>query len=208
MRALNNPRWRGAFAALMMPVATAAVHQLRYVVAYGGHAGRVLSRQGDGYVAPLIPWLIGISALGLGGLLLLAARALCAPLSAKVWPRRRLTVLWAGATVVVLAGYLMQESLEVLLGDAHRALLPLAFGGGGWIVAPLSVAVGFLWALVARGAVEVLALARRRRAARARHPLLAVTGPAVRAAEYFQPRLSPLARRLAGRAPPSAASLP
>jgi hypothetical protein len=179
---------------------------LRYVVADGDHAGRVLRGQGDGYVSSLVPWLIVLGAIGLGGLVLLSARALRDPRLGGEWRRRRIAVLWVGSTVLVLGGYVLQESLEVLVGDAHQSLLPLAFGGGGWIAVPLSVAVGLLWALVARGAGEVLALVCRRveRAARPRLERGVFPG---RAVGFSKAHACPLARRLAGRAPPFAQSL-
>ncbi len=41
---------RVAVAALMLPAATVAVHQLRYLLVFGHHAGRALHAQGDSYV--------------------------------------------------------------------------------------------------------------------------------------------------------------
>ena len=61
----GSPRQR--FALLLMPVATVAVHQLRYLLAYGSHAGRALADQGDYYVESLTPVLgvlVAIVALG------------------------------------------------------------------------------------------------------------------------------------------------
>lgn len=49
-----------------------------------------------------------------------------------------------GAAALLLAGYLTQESLEALVGESDRSLLPLAFGGGGWIVVPLCFVFGLV----------------------------------------------------------------
>src|ERR1700716_790313 len=41
----------------LMPAAALAVHQLRYWLAYGGHAGAQLERQGHLYLHSLVPWI-------------------------------------------------------------------------------------------------------------------------------------------------------
>lgn len=202
MRAAHTMTRRHWFALLLMPLATVAVHQLRYLLVYGSHAGRALADQGDSYVESLTPVLGVLLAFALGVLVLQLARA-SSPSPGGSGRPRRLWILWAGASIALLAGYLVQESMEVVLGSAHTTLLTQAFGGGGWCVLPVATGVGLGWALVARGARAALQFVARRRSARYRtveDPRLTPL-PRPFAAVLVPPRC-PLSRRLAGRAPP------
>ena len=192
-----------------MPVATVIVHQLQYLLAYGSRAGHELAEQGDGYVHSVLPWLAALLPLLLGALVIQLARSALAARSGVPTAAPRLRLLWAGAFVALLAGYLVQESLEVLLGSAHVTVLAQAFGDGGWWAVPSAAAVGFAWALLARGAQAALRAVAQRRSGRqqprterdAGAPGRCPTRPA------RTPRSCPLSRRLAGRAPPIVASL-
>jgi hypothetical protein len=190
---------------MLPPLATVAVHQLRYALAYGTHASRALTEQGDGYVSALVPGMIVLALLGLGGLVLVLARALRDARAARPWPRPRLPLACGGAAALLLAGYLTQESLEVLVGESDRSLLPLAFGGGGWIGVPLCLAFRLVWGIVARWASESVARARRRHSSEG---LRTAPAPLILTAETrkFCRVVSPLAQRRAGRAPPLALS--
>lgn len=199
---------RTGLAVLFMPVATVIVHQLRYLLAYGPRAGRELAEQGDSYVHSLFPWLAGLLPLFLGALVVQLARSASASRSDDPADVVRFRVLWAGAFVALLAGYLVQESLEVLLGSAHATVLAQAFGSGGWWSVPAAAAVALAWALIARGARAVLRAVVRRGSVR--HPQVAERDagagrcptPVLRVA-----RSCPLSRWLAGRAPPIVVSL-
>lgn len=203
----HKGRLRAAAAALIMPLGTLAVHQLRYLLVFGHHAGRMLTAQGDGYAASLVPWLAVLGALGLVGTGVASlARRSAGSDRTGLWPRRRFAALWVTVTAFLVLGYCGQEGLEVLVGDAHQSLLPLAFGAGGWVALPLSAAIGLVWALVLRGARQIVVLVgRRRRRSCAPRRRKAPTAGAGR--ESFRPSASPLARRLAGRAPPLAGSV-
>ncbi len=192
-----------------MPVATLLVHQLRYVLAYGPRAGRELAEQGDAYVHSLVPWLAAVLPVFLGALVIQLAKLAVASRSDVPAAAPRLKVLWPGAFVALLVGYLAQESLEVLLGSAHLTVLAQAFGDGGWWAVPSAAVVGLGWALLARGARAALRAVAERRAARLRQAaerpgrsLGRCPTPPSRS-----PRSCPLSRRLAGRAPPIVAVL-
>ena len=53
---------RGLARAALVPAAAVAVHQLRYLLAFGGSANVELQRQGHTYLHSLAPWII--AALG------------------------------------------------------------------------------------------------------------------------------------------------
>src|SRR5690242_7638236 len=127
---------RHRLAVLLIPVATVAVHQLRYLLAFGSGAGHQLALSGDDYVGALLPGLVllVLAAVGFGLASLRRAARGQPPAPARRAPS--LLVLWAAAATVLLAGYLVQESLEVMLGSAPATVLGQAFGHGGWWVLP------------------------------------------------------------------------
>jgi hypothetical protein len=159
---------RRRLAVLLLPVATVAVHELRYLLAYGPGAGRELIAQGDAYVESLLPGVVLLLAVCFGAGLVRVWRVAGGRASGGDAPRLSQWRLWAGASVALLAAYVGQEALEVLLGSAHVSVLTQAFGDGGWWAAPAALTVGLGWALLARGARAVLALAARRAARRHR----------------------------------------
>lgn len=191
-----------------MPVATVIVHQLRYVLAYGPRAGRELADQGDSYVHSLLPWLAAILALILGAFVVQLARSAFASRPDESASAPRFAVLWAGAFVALLIGYLIQESLEVLLHSTHATVLAQAFGSGGLWAVPAAAVVSLAWALLARGAQAALRAASRRGSPWMPQPGERSIGPrhCPRPA-LLAPPACPLSRRLAGRAPPIPLSL-
>jgi hypothetical protein len=199
---------RAGLAVLLMPVATVLVHQLRYILTYGARAGRELTEQGDAYVHSLYPWFVALLPLFLGVLVVQLARSATSPRAERNSAPPRLWILWAGGFAALLVGYVAQEGLEVILGSAHTDFFTQAFGAGGWCVLPIAAAVAFAWALLARGTQAALrAVAGRAYAWRA---ATSVGKPAKRhfpKAPALAPHGSPLARRLAGRAPPFVVSL-
>src|SRR5262249_19490640 len=60
----------------LMPAAAFAVHQLRYWLAFHAAAGTELQRQGHAYMHSLVPWLVLLIALAVGGFLRALGRAL------------------------------------------------------------------------------------------------------------------------------------
>jgi hypothetical protein len=61
---------------LLMPVAALVVHQLRYTLAFGGHAGVELTRQGHAYLHSLVPWIVLLIGVAVGAFLWSLGRAL------------------------------------------------------------------------------------------------------------------------------------
>jgi hypothetical protein len=170
------------------------VHQLRYLGAYGGEAGRELAAQGHGYLGQLTPLVIALALAGVAGCLVRAA------LTGRAGRKRGplgATAVFAGA---ILATFAVQETVEGFIFAGHLDGLDAVFGGGGWLAVPLALVLGFAAALLDAGlgrlesALAALAPARhrsRRAAVVARRPQ-----------PVFLPRISPLALGAARRPPP------
>jgi hypothetical protein len=187
--------------AAVMPAAALAVHQLRYWVAYGPKASSELADQGHSYLSSLTPWIVVLVAMALGGFVGRLAQA---------WRTGRhetrspvsLRRAWLGATAALIVIYATQEFLEGLLESGHPAGLVGIFGHGGWWAIPAAVAVGGLLALLIRGGRAALALAAR--LARPLAPRVSRIARALpRPRSVVLRRVSVLAARAAGRAPPS-----
>lgn len=176
-------------------IATAALvlHELRYLVGFGGHAGDALAARGHDY----LPLAGGLACL----LLALAAAQLLAALD-----RARKTAhtertpgflrLWPALAIVLLVVYSGQEVLEAALSHGQDLGPATVLADGGWSALPLAVALGAAAALLLRGAGRAV-----RRAA----PGWRGSAPGA-----ASPRTTParvpvcvLALHLAGRAPPA-----
>jgi hypothetical protein len=171
-----------------------ALHQLRYMLAYGHDAGHALSEQGHAYLTPVTAAVVTIVVIALAtGLHRLAA-------GAPARPGRRLLRLWPGATGALLAVFAAQESIEGALTPRHPGGLAAVIGHGGWVAVPLAVAIGLAVALMLRGAPRAAFAVTRRlaRAAVPRAPLLVPVRPAPPL------RRRPVIATAAGRAPPRA----
>ncbi len=182
----------------LIALAVLVLHELRYLIGYGGEAGQALADQGHGYLPIASGAVLLLLALGVGQLLLAFRRALR---SATASPAPPFGLLWLAAISALLAIYCSQELLEGLPAGGHPAGFGALAANHGWSALPLAIGLGALVALALRGAVA----AERRVAARAR---AARPWPA-RAPRVRRPRLDPvapaapvLARKLAGRAPP------
>lgn len=184
-------------AAALLLVGVLAVHELRYVIAFGGDAGETLAHHGHGYLSFVTPLVGMLSAIGLGQVLVRAAGRRPAVSPAGV----RLCRLWPVASLALLCIYTSQELLEGLLAPGHPAGWAGVFSGGGWVAVPLAVAFGAFVAL----AVRVSRLVRSRGVLRIRLSSLTVPSAgalAVRAFAVLVVRCGVLAGHLAGRAPP------
>jgi hypothetical protein len=176
-------------ASALLAAGTLAVHELRYLIGYGDPA----AVGGHGYLtlaAPLVAILLAVSC---GVWLARIGRVTGAPAR---------TLTWLGASATLLCAYAVQEIVEGLASTGHPGLL----GHGGWIAAPIALAVGAVVTLMLRGV-----RAADRAAARVARPWspLGIVPAAPLAfrlpcAPAGGPRPRVLARRLAGRAPPSA----
>jgi len=190
---------RGALAGrgfVLFPAAAFAVHQLRYELGYGSRSGAALAAQGHGYENSLAPWVVVLVAIGLGSFLTRLARAASGGAVAK--RRRPFLRLFAVAWALLLATYTLQEWLEGIFAAGHPAGLAGIVGHGGWWAAPLAAAAAAgvsLLLLVGDAVVEIVSRLARRPAVHGR-------AAEARPAGILPVRISPLAGRVAGRAPP------
>ena len=184
----------------LMPPAAFAVHQLRYWLAFGGHAGLFLNRQGHLYLHSLAPWLAVAVAIAVGGFLQALGRALGGQRSLS---RHTLsfTALWLICAAALVAIYASQELLEGVLATGHPAGLVGVFGYGGWWSVPAALAVGLVLAAAFHGARWALREVAERRSTKlsARRRRTLVLRPAYCA---LAPRLAPLADGWSDRGPP------
>jgi hypothetical protein len=195
-RVMSVVRGRGF---LLLPAAAFAVHQLRYMLAYGSHANSVLAAQGHGYLDSLAPWLVLLIGLGAGSFLLRVSRALVS--GGDGHPRRSFLGLWALTSVTLVAIYTVQELLEGFFAVGHPSGFAGVFGHGGWWAVIVAPAVGAAVAALLRLACRIVSVARRLAAPRSflGSPPLVLRLRALSLA----PR-TPLAYAAAGRAPPAA----
>jgi hypothetical protein len=191
-------RWARFRTAGSLAACAYAVHSLRYLLAYGSHAGAELHRQGHAYLAGAPIVLTAVLAVGAGELARAAARG-HRPSAGGA----SLLATWMVAALALLAMFSIQELLEGLLATGHPAGIAAVAGGGGWLAAPLSVAFGLVVAVLGRAARAALGGAGARLGPTA-------TRPAPVRLSWAPPREG--ARRGAGpwrrgRAPPTAAAL-
>jgi hypothetical protein len=195
-------RYRGM---ALLPLAALAVHQLRYSLAFGADAPERLAQQGHAYLGSIEALAVVLCAVALGSFLTRLARVWCGAASSAAAPRHGWLRLWAVAALVLIGIYSGQELLEGALASGHPPGIEGVLGHGGWLMVPLSVAIGGLLALLLRGAQAMLASAGRARAAR---PLGgAASTPRLRPALVARRPRNELAGSAAGRAPPLRAPL-
>ena len=158
--------------AAVVPAAALVVHQLRYLLAFGGNAGMELARQGHSYLHSVVPWIVLSIGLAVGAFLWALGSALRGQRSV---PRYTLSLvaLWVLCSACLVGIYVAQESLEGLFATGHPGGVAGIFGYGGWWAVPVSMCVGLVLATI----FHWRALgARRDRSAndrRARHPVAA-----------------------------------
>lgn len=182
-----------------MPAAAFAVHQLRYWLTFGGHAGAELQAQGHSYLHSVVPWIVLLIALSAGVFLRALGRAFGGWCSL---PRYTLSfaALWLLCAACLVAIYVIQEFLEGLFATGHPGGLAGIFGYGGWWCVPAALAVGLVLAAMFHGARRVLhELAERRGATRVVHRAPAMPRPLW---WVLVPLLAPLAGGWSDRGPP------
>jgi hypothetical protein len=186
--------------AAVVPIAAFAVHQLRYLLAYGAGASAELQRQGHSYLHSVVPWLVLALGLSAGGFLSSLGRAMSGQRSV---PRYGLSLigLWLTCSVCLVAIYACQEFLEGLLAVGHPAGLAGIFGYGGWWAIPAALCIGLMLAALLHGARWLLHEVASRRGAR-RRVAPAPQARAPRPLDALLPRLAPLALGWSGRGPP------
>ncbi len=184
-----------------MPAAAFTVHELRFVLAFGGRAGVELQRTGHSYLHSLVPWVVLLIAVSVGGFLWALGRALSGQTSLQRYTFS-LTGLWLVCSAALVAIYVSQEFLEGLFATGHPAGLVGIFGYGGWWSIPAALCVGLVLAAVFHSARRVLEEVAKRCA----RPLVGMSGRAEATAvprSALLPRLAPLAEGWSGRGPPS-----
>jgi hypothetical protein len=191
--------FRGLIKASLVPAAALAVHQLRYLLAFGGSASLELERQGHSYLHSLVPWIVLLIGVAVGGFLRSLGRALSGQTSA---PRFTLSLagLWLACSVCLISIYVTQELLEGVFLTGHPAGLAGVFGYGGWWAIPVAACIGLVLAAFFHGARWVLEEVARRAGAISERPLRPVVAP--RPPSFPLPRLLPLAEGWSGRGPP------
>jgi hypothetical protein len=183
-------------AGALLTSAALALHELRYLVAYGHHSQRALAEQGHAYLGVVHALAGALLAVAAGAFLARVAHARQTGAGEATPPR--FAALWLGAAAALVAIYSGQELLEGLLASGHPAGLGALTAHGGFVVLPLALLLGGAVALGLRGASALVsAMARRARRSRPRSSISPVP-----AAVHLQPPASVLARHLAGRAPP------
>ncbi len=180
-----------AFALLAAGATT--VHQLRYAIVPGNGD----TAAAHAYLHAAVPAVVIVALLAAGHLLARLRQARSTGLTEPApWGLRR---LWPAATAALVLAYLAQEWMEAgALGSPHALAAPLAHGG--WVAMALAVAAGAVIALLLRGAGAAIAWAARARTPRLRHPQTRSLRPPAR---LHAATPNPLARFLAGRAPPA-----
>jgi hypothetical protein len=119
-----------------------AVHQLRYLVGYGGDASGALHDQGHGYLDALVPLLALLGGLTLVATIV-AAIAGAPPRSRRGAPLVR-ALVYAGA---ILAVFGAQETIEGVLVAGHPGGIAAVMAHGGLVALPLALAFGWVvWA--------------------------------------------------------------
>jgi len=190
----------GAAQVALVPAAAFAVHQLRFMLAFGSSSGAALAQTGHNYLHSVVPWLMILAGVAAGAFLWGLGRALAGQRSA---PRYALSLggLWLTCVIALVVIYAAQELLEGWFATGHAAGLQGVFGYGGWWSIPAAAAVGLVLAVIFHGARWALDEAARRfgSVVPTRRRLL----PALpRPVGMTPPRLVPLADGSSGRGPP------
>jgi len=174
-----------------------ALHELRYLIGYGGDAGHALAAQGHGYL-DAVTATVALALVAALAVLIAAVVRVGAPAAART--ARPWRVRWLAASGALLAVFVAQELVEGALSPGHPAGLAGVAGNGGWIAVPLALAIGAVVAVLLRGADAVIArFAGSPRRPRLRPPRIALP----RAPLHVPPRaVALLAAPGAPRAPP------
>ncbi len=192
-----------ARAGALLALGALAVHEVRYLLAYGSQAHQAMASQGHGYLGELTPALVVLAASLIAGRLLAAwaGRGADAPAHA---PAR-----WPGFAVALVAIFSVQELAEGMAFAGHASGLAAILSRGGWIALAVAPAIGWVCARADRLLAGTERRLRRRARRRGRRRL---PRPAASAGAPQDPldllRLRPLALGLARRPPPTRAFAP
>jgi hypothetical protein len=136
--------------AALLPPAALAVHQLRFLLAFGRDAGEQLQATGHSYLHSIVPWLVLLLGVAAGLFLWAFGRALA---GRRVVSNRAtadhasaFVKLWLVCSLCLLAIYTCQELLEGWFAVGHATGFYGVFGMGGWWAIPASAGVGLVLA--------------------------------------------------------------
>jgi hypothetical protein len=184
----------------LIPVAAFAVHQLRFLLAFGGGAGTELKETGHSYFHSVVPWIILVVGLSVGAFLWSLGRAASGRRSAT---GRGLSfvALWLVCAVCLLAIYCTQETLEGIFATGHPTGIEGIFGFGGLWSIPSAIGVGLVLAVVMCGATWTLDEVSRRRCACPERPACGIP-PDITLHEVVRIPIAPLVGGWCDRGPP------
>jgi len=196
MRHAHSTRWLRLMA--FVALGSFALHQARYAVGHGEHAGEALARDGHAHMGLALAISLLIAVVVPVVSLLLAAsagpRQTEGGRSGRIGPLR--------CAVVLLAAFWMQELGEGAVSASHPSGLDAILGHGGLVVFPLALVLGYLLSFL-QGSLE----AAEDRVARsiARRRIAEASGPEP---QYVEPERPPhaglgLVFGFACRPPPS-----
>lgn len=145
----------------LVPVAAFAVHQLRFLLAFGGGAGVELRETGHSYLHSVVPWIVLVIGVSVGAFLWSLSRAASGRQSVA---HRGLSFvrLWLVCALSLLAIYCAQETLEGLFATGHPTGIAGIFGFGGLWSIPSAAVVGLVLATLMHGASWTLEQVSRR----------------------------------------------
>ena len=144
-RGLVRRRVGGLLPIVLLPPAAFAVHQLRFMLAFGAGAGAELHRTGHSYLHSVVPWLVALVGLAVGWMLRGVGRALSGQRTAGRYAVS-LTGLWVLCTVALVAIYVSRSPSRGLLATGHPGGLAGIFGFGGWWAVSSAACVGLVLA--------------------------------------------------------------
>ena len=182
--------------ALLLLLASQGLHDLRFLIAPGQDSGATLAGHAD-------LWHLIVTGPGIAIVVALVVATLVVGAAAQptTMPGRsvRIRRLWPLAAAALLAIYGSQELLEGLVGHGHEGGIETLTSPGGWVAAPLAVALGGLVALAVRvtRAADALAITARVRLSLRFAALTTLTPGA-----HARPIRPVLSEHRAGRAPP------
>ena len=196
---MNSSRASVSRIAALISLGILAVHQLRYMLAYGAHSGEELAHQGHGYLLHALPVIVAIALAVLAGGVVKALWSGHARPSAALSRSRR----WVSYAAAILVVFATQELFEGVLFAGHPAGIAALLSSGGWLAVPLAslaaAAVAFADGLFSELEAIAAALSQVAVPNAPQNPAAPATSPLRR-----RPA-SPLAFGLARRPPPSPA---
>ncbi len=151
-------------AAALVALASFGAHQLRYLIGYGPNSGDRLSEHGHGYLAALLPELIGAAVVLLAATLVASALLGSGRMKAPASGRAQ----WLACSSALIAIFMVQETIEGVVSPGHPAGVAALTSGRAWVAAPLAMFFGALVIAVLnmlRDTDTTIALALRRRRA-------------------------------------------